>query len=80
MAQGRHMVQKKKENELERARQIIKAAEEKRRRAAKKTFREAAKKARKWRLAGKLKPADIPLGGASCPPTFRDMPHVPMVQ
>ena len=59
VAQGRHMVQKKEENELERARRIVEAAEEKRRRAAKKTFEEAAKKARKWRLDGKLKPADI---------------------
>ena len=45
VAQGRHMVQKKEENKLERAWRITEAAKEKRRRAAKKTLEEATKNA-----------------------------------
>ena len=44
---------------MERAWRITEAAEEKRRRAVKKTFEEATKKSRKWRLDSNLKPADI---------------------
>ena len=59
MAEGRRIASKKIESELEKARRLVRAAEEKERRAAKKWFQEAAKKARKLRLTGILKPADI---------------------
>jgi hypothetical protein len=57
--EGRAMVQQKEINEVARAQKIIEAAELKTHNAHKRWFAEAAKKARKMRLDGRLKPAEI---------------------
>ena len=59
VAEGRQMVRKKEVNELERARKMVEAAEQKRRRAAKQCFANAAKTARQWRLNVKLRTAYV---------------------
>ena len=52
------MVQKK-DDDLEKARKLVEAAETKAHNAIKRAFAEAAKEARKWRLTGRLAPAEI---------------------
>ncbi|KAI1154339.1 hypothetical protein F4825DRAFT_412268 [Nemania diffusa] len=53
------MVRQKAEEELEKARKVVWAAEQKFRNATKRTYFEAAKKARNWRASGRLLPAYI---------------------
>jgi hypothetical protein len=65
VAQGREMVRQKEQSEEERARQLILAAEKRRKNAAKRVFEDSAKIARKKRLSGELEPLYIidKLGG-----------------
>jgi hypothetical protein len=57
--QGREMVHQRAENEVEKARRVLEAAEKKDRKTRKKVFIAAAKEARKWRLEGRLDPAEV---------------------
>ena len=57
--EGRHMVRKIAENEVEKARRVIRAEEERFRKASKRAFFEAAKKARHWYITAKLPPAVV---------------------
>jgi hypothetical protein len=59
------MVRQKEQSEEERARQLILAAEKRRKNAAKRVFEDSAKIARKKRLSGELEPLYIidKLGG-----------------
>lgn len=59
VAEGRAMVAQKKEDDLVKARKIVKAAELRAHNALKRAFAAAAKEARKWRLTGRLAPAEI---------------------
>jgi hypothetical protein len=59
VADAREMIQHREEDEVEKARKILEAAEAKVRRAYKRWFEEAAKEARKWRISGKLLPANV---------------------
>ena len=53
------MVQQKEIDEVAKARKVVEAAELKANNARKRWFFEAAKKARKMRLDGRLKPAEV---------------------
>ena len=55
----RDMVRQLEEDELKKAQELVRAAEEKQRRQYKKWFFEAAKKARKWRIHGTLQPIEL---------------------
>jgi hypothetical protein len=66
VAEGRHMVQKKEENEVLRAQKIIEAAEQRAWNQRKRVFSEAAKKARNWYLTGRLSKAAIYETGYCC--------------
>lgn len=59
VADGRRMVQQLAEDEVMKARRIIEVAEERFRKATRNCYKEAAKKARNWRLSGRLLPAEI---------------------
>jgi hypothetical protein len=59
VADGRRMVQQKENNALSRAQKVIDTAEKRQRNYAKRTFQDAAKKARKWRMDGLLDPLQI---------------------
>jgi hypothetical protein len=56
---ARKMVQQKVVDDVERARQVVEAADKKAHNYTKRVFFEAAKKARKWRLNSILKPLEI---------------------
>ena len=56
VAQGRQMVQQKANNDLKRAQQLVKAAEQKQHNYIKKVFFEATKTARRWRIEGRIQP------------------------
>jgi hypothetical protein len=66
VAQGRRMVQQREEDQLAKARRVVEAAELKAHNARKRCFFEAAKEARKWRLLGKLLPAEVSESGVGC--------------
>jgi hypothetical protein len=53
------MIAQRKEDDLAKARRLIEAAETKAHNVIKRTFAEAAKVARKWRLTGRLAPAEV---------------------
>ena len=59
VAQGRHIVKQKAENDLVKAKRIADAADKKQHNMFKRWFFEAAKTARKWRLECKLDPLEI---------------------
>ena len=59
MADGRAIVQQKEEDTVAKARRVVEAADVRARNRVKKTYSEAAKLARKWRLDGRLAPASI---------------------
>jgi hypothetical protein len=65
VAQGWEMVRQKEQSEEEKARQIVLAAEKRRKNMAKRVFEDSAKIARKKRLSGELEPLYIidKLGG-----------------
>ena len=54
IAEGRYMVRQREEDEVERAKKVIEAAELRVRNARKRFFSEVAKEARRWRSIGKL--------------------------
>ncbi|KAI1106884.1 hypothetical protein F4804DRAFT_299367 [Jackrogersella minutella] len=65
-ADDRAMVKQREDNLLEEARRIVEAAELKLKNDHKKWYFEAAKKARKWRIIGKLDPAVVYETGKKC--------------
>ena len=56
VAQGRSMIQQREENELQRAQRIVNQAHLRYQKLCQKAFSEAAKKAKKFRLEGRLQP------------------------
>ena len=64
--QGREMVLQRKESELIKAMKVVEAAQLKARNASKRCFNDAAKEARKWRITGRLDPAEIYESGREC--------------
>lgn len=59
VAQARHMVRRKEEDQVAKARRLVEAEDQKAFNAVKRVKFEAAKAARKWRMSGKLKPAIV---------------------
>jgi hypothetical protein len=59
VAAGRHMVQQREEDEVAKARKVVKAADDKHKKTLKKGGFKAAKLARKWRMLGKLAPVEV---------------------
>ena len=57
--EGRRMANNAVETELEKARRLVKAAEERFKKATQRAFENAVKEACKWRLTGRLLPALI---------------------
>ena len=57
--EGRRIANNAVETELEKARRLVEAAEERFKKATQRAFENAAKEARKWRLTGRLLPALI---------------------
>ena len=57
--EGCHMVVQRQEDAVAKARQLVRAAELKDRNVRKRVFLEVAKVARKWRLTGRLAPAEV---------------------
>ena len=57
--QGREMVLQRKEDKLSKAVKVVEAAQLKARNTIKRCFNDAAKEARKWRITGRLGPAEI---------------------
>jgi hypothetical protein len=48
-----------KDNDVEKARRLVEAADQKAKNACKRLFEEAAKEARKWRTSGRLGRAEV---------------------
>ena len=59
VAQGREMVLQREEDQVAKARKVVKDAEKKAHNARKRWFEEAAKKARKWRVSGRLERVEV---------------------
>ena len=59
MADGRAMVVQKNDDDLVKARKMVEAADLRERNAFKRWFTAIAKEARKWRMTGKLAPAEV---------------------
>jgi hypothetical protein len=53
------MIRQNKEDDIEKARRLVEAADRKALNARKRLFEEAAKEARKWRVLGKLGRAEV---------------------
>jgi hypothetical protein len=64
--QGREMVLQRKEDELSKVVKVVEAAQLKAHNAIKRCFNDAAKEARKWRITGRLGPAEIYESGWEC--------------
>jgi hypothetical protein len=53
------MIRQNKEDDIEKARRLVEAADQKAKNARKRLFEEAAKEARKWRTSGRLGRAEV---------------------
>jgi hypothetical protein len=58
-AQTRRIIKQRDEDEVAKASRVVEQAEIRERNAFKRAFTAAAKEARKWRMTGKLGPAEI---------------------
>jgi hypothetical protein len=56
---AREMIRQNKEDDIEKARRLVEAADQKAKNARKRLFEEAAKEARKWRTSGRLGRAEV---------------------
>jgi len=59
VAQARRMVKVREDDELAKARRVVQAAEQRAHNKIKRIYADAAKEARKWRLTGRLGPAEV---------------------
>jgi hypothetical protein len=59
VAKARRIAKVREDDELAKARRVVQAAEQRARNKIKRVYADAAKEARKWRLTGRLGPAEV---------------------